>query len=86
MTTYFMGAYTFSAHPPFRLLSVSARPLTDDAFYTGEWFYNHKRSLDYVLFPMNTFLRDNYTAVLIFGHQVCTILVLVQYVQLFDHV
>jgi len=37
LTTYFMGAYTFSAHPPFRLLQISAAPYIDDRFYNGAW-------------------------------------------------
>lgn len=33
--TYFCGAYTFSAQPPFKLLSMSPHPIVDDSLYTG---------------------------------------------------
>lgn len=35
--TYFMGAFTFSAEPPFQLLSVSHQPILDkdNALYDG---------------------------------------------------
>lgn len=34
MWHYFMGAYTFSAEPPFHLTKISPRPIVSDEFYT----------------------------------------------------
>jgi predicted GH43/DUF377 family glycosyl hydrolase len=36
---YFMGAYTFSASPPFELTSMSADPLNSPSFYTYSSYY-----------------------------------------------
>lgn len=36
MTHYFMGAYTFSATPPFEIKSISPKPLFGKNFYNGE--------------------------------------------------
>lgn len=38
MTTYFMGAFTFNAHPPFRLKQMSALPIMHESLYTGKRF------------------------------------------------
>jgi predicted GH43/DUF377 family glycosyl hydrolase len=32
---YFMGAYTFSAHPPFQIEKISRKPIVGDGFYQG---------------------------------------------------
>lgn len=47
--TFFMGALTFSSHPPFRLKRISSAPLIHDDFYEGAWF---KRKYDYIIYPM----------------------------------
>jgi len=59
MRTYFMGAYTFSSRPPFRLLSISTVPILHERFYTGPWALMKKRNLDYVVFPVSIFFNDN---------------------------
>jgi predicted GH43/DUF377 family glycosyl hydrolase len=35
MLHYFMGAYTFSAHPPFQITRISPEPIIGPEFYTG---------------------------------------------------
>lgn len=57
MNTYFMGAYTFSAHAPFRLLSVSAMPIMPWRFYTGSWSPMKNARIDYCLFPTHIYLE-----------------------------
>lgn len=47
--TYWMGALTFSAHPPFRLLRISSAPLVDDELYQGPWM---RQRFDYVYYPV----------------------------------
>ena len=47
--TFFMGALTFSSHPPFRLLRMSSAPMIHPSFYEGAWF---KRKYDYIIYPM----------------------------------
>lgn len=47
--TFFMGALTFSSHPPFRLKRISTAPFIHDDFYEGAWF---KRKYDYIIYPM----------------------------------
>lgn len=51
MKTYLMGAYTFTAHPPFRLLTMSPEPILDRFLYEGEWAPFKNRKNDYVIFP-----------------------------------
>jgi hypothetical protein len=47
--TFFMGAYTFSSQPPFRLIRVSSAPIIHPKFYNGAWF---RRKYDYIVYPM----------------------------------
>lgn len=54
--TYFMGAVTFSAEPPFRLLRQSRVPLLLDAWYLGKW--TGMRSTDYVVFPIGLVVAE----------------------------
>lgn len=49
--TYFMGAYIFSAHPPFRVLRISRVPIALDEFYDGQWCQSPP--IDYVVYPMS---------------------------------
>lgn len=56
LRTYFMGAYTFSHEPPFRLLSVSAEPIVHESFYVGPWITRVYRSqTDYCVYPMQIY-------------------------------
>lgn len=45
MYFYFMGAYTFSATPPFQITKISRTPILHDTFYTPSTFYKR------VVFP-----------------------------------
>lgn len=70
LTTYWMGAYTFTKKPPFRLLSVSPEPIMDEFLYTGPWYRNYRnRHLDYIVFPMGLRQLDDNTLLLSFGKQ-----------------
>ena len=55
--TYFMGALTFSAMPPHRLLRQSRVPILVDEFYTGPWA--GMRTIDYIVFPLGFFVHDD---------------------------
>jgi predicted GH43/DUF377 family glycosyl hydrolase len=57
LKTYVMGAYTFSASPPFKLLSISPYPIMPEQFYTGAWYPIKNRQIDYCLFPLSLFLE-----------------------------
>ena len=46
--SYFMGALTFCASPPFHIYSVSRVPMVGENWYEGAWA---GRALDYVFFP-----------------------------------
>jgi len=46
--TYFMGAMTFCAHPPFHPLSMSTVPIVHPSWYDGPWI---NIRLDYCVFP-----------------------------------
>lgn len=35
---YFVGAYTFSAHPPFEIEAISPEPIIAEGFYSGETY------------------------------------------------
>lgn len=61
MSTYFMGAYTFTSQPPFQLLAVSRFPIVHPSLYSGPTFnlYRRKAASNYIVFPMSLFLgRD----------------------------
>lgn len=45
MWHYFMGVYTFSAHPPFQMTKISQLPLIAEGFYTSSSYYKR------VIFP-----------------------------------
>ncbi len=53
--SYFVGALTFSANPPFKLLRVSRVPLFQESWYDGQWFYPIK--VAYTVFPMGIMLE-----------------------------
>lgn len=54
MHHYFMGAYTFSAEPPFEITAISLTPIIADGFYTQSSY--SKR----VIFPGGFVVRDRY--------------------------
>ena len=56
LDTYTMGAYTFSASPPFRLLSMSISPIMHPDFYTGPWI---SRFIDYAVYPTHLTLSGD---------------------------
>ena len=53
MWYYFMGAYTFSAEPPFELTQISPVPISGEGFYTTSGY--EKR----VIFPSGFVAKDN---------------------------
>lgn len=57
MNTYFVGAYTFSATAPFRLLGISALPMMPGEFYTGAWSPMKNARIDYCFFPTSIYLE-----------------------------
>jgi hypothetical protein len=59
LKTYFLGAYTFTAHPPFQLVSITAYPMMTEQLYSGPWFWNARRKLDYVVFPLCIYFVDH---------------------------
>jgi hypothetical protein len=48
--TYFMGAYLFDVHPPFRITHMSSEPIVARDFYTGQFAFP---KLDFVNYPMS---------------------------------
>jgi predicted GH43/DUF377 family glycosyl hydrolase len=58
MKTYFMGAYTFTSKPPFKLVAMSEVPIMHNFLYTGAWSQFKNRRIDYVVFPTNFFVED----------------------------
>jgi hypothetical protein len=69
--TYFFGAYTFSAHPPFHLVAMSPFPIVDyDKLYSGHWDPIKPRNIDYVVFPTCFYLDEGENVIhLSFGRQ-----------------
>lgn len=55
---YFMGAYRFSAHPPFQITHISPEPIVSEGFYHGQ-SYNTWKPL-HVVFPMGCMLDDTH--------------------------
>ncbi len=51
---YFMGAYTFSAEPPFEMTKMTPLPITDKSFYTHSDYYKR------VIFPGGFVISDSY--------------------------
>jgi len=54
MYFYFMGAYTFSATPPFQVTKISASPIVSDSFYTASSYYKR------VIFPGGCVITDSF--------------------------
>lgn len=63
---YFMGAYTFSAHPPFSITSISKEPIVGKNFYHGESYKTWKPLQ--VVFPAGFIFDDRYVWV-VYGRQ-----------------
>lgn len=61
--SYFFGAYTFTAQPPFRITSMSQAPIVDKSLYDGPWSIWNKywRKIDYIIFPMSFVFLGNDT-------------------------
>lgn len=51
---YFMGAYTFSAEPPFEITRMSPLPIMDENFYTPSDYYKR------VIFPGGFVVSDSF--------------------------
>jgi hypothetical protein len=66
--TYFFGAYSFSLHPPFKLLSYSPVPIIHDIMYTGPWYNYRGIRYDYAAYPMALFLEKKGVLHLSYGH------------------
>jgi predicted GH43/DUF377 family glycosyl hydrolase len=58
MTHYVMGAYTFSAEPPFEIRRISRHPIVGPGFYSGP-IYNTWKPLR-VVFPMGIIMDEDY--------------------------
>lgn len=54
--TYFMGAYLFSAAPPFVPLALSRVPILVEEYYQGKWCVP---SVDYVVYPVGYYLSES---------------------------
>lgn len=54
--TYWMGCYTFSAKPPFKLLAISPAPIIHNSLYEGPWHQHSGNKYDYVVFPLGASL------------------------------
>ena len=67
LETYFMGAYTFSAKPPFTLLALSKLPIVDPRLYDGDWFREARRAVDYVIYPTQIYIENNATIFMTIG-------------------
>ena len=66
MTHYFMGAYTYSASPPFALTRVSPKPIIGKNFYNGP-MHNTWKPLR-VVFPCG-FVFDQKHIWIVYGRQ-----------------
>ena len=69
MKTYFLGAYTFSPRPPFRLLSLSPRPIIRPDWTQGPWNHLKNRKIDYIVFPVGLSRLDRDWLLLSYGRQ-----------------
>lgn len=63
---YFMGAYTFSAQPPFELTQISPEPIFGPDFYTGPAYKTWKPLR--VVFPCGFVMDENFAWV-VYGKQ-----------------
>lgn len=56
---YFMGAYTFSSKPPFRVTKISPEPILAPGFYTGRHYKPYWGSIK-AIFPCGFIFDDNF--------------------------
>ena len=63
---YFMGAYTFSANPPFKITRISREPIIGKNFYHGTSYKTWKPL--HVVFPGGFVESDGYIWIL-YGRQ-----------------
>lgn len=56
---YFIGAYTFSKHPPFSVTKISAVPIVAESFYTGAEYEPYWKPVQ-VVFPCGFIFDKNY--------------------------
>ncbi len=63
---YFMGAYTFENHPPFRVTAISKEPIIGKHFYHGPEYVMCKPCR--VVFPCG-FIMDEQFIWIVFGRQ-----------------
>ncbi|MEN9654880.1 MAG: hypothetical protein RL235_992 [Chlamydiota bacterium] len=59
MLHYFIGAYTFEAHPPFSITRMSKKPIVGKTFYQGP-VYKHYWKPVRVVFPCGYIIDGNY--------------------------
>ena len=64
---YVIGAYTFSAKPPFEITHVSSEPIIGKQFYTGAEYEHYWKPVR-VVFPCG-FIKDNQYIWLSYGRQ-----------------
>jgi len=60
MLHYFMGAYTFSASPPFGLKRISPEPIVGRDFYNGPNPYKHYWQPGMYVFPGGILVEDDF--------------------------
>ena len=58
--SYWIGAYTFSPHPPFRMLRMSHVPILKREWYDGPWVFK-RGGWGYVPYPMSVIFERNKT-------------------------
>lgn len=63
--TYFMGAFIFSAQPPFHILAITRYPIIPfPEMYEGRWkCYTRHCGIDYVIFPMSVQMYEDHLLV-----------------------
>ena len=59
MPHYFMGAYTFSQHPPFEITKISPEPIVCHGFYDGLKYKPYWKPVR-VVFPCGYIMNEHY--------------------------
>jgi predicted GH43/DUF377 family glycosyl hydrolase len=67
MLHYFMGAYVFSAEPPFHITHISQEPIVGEKFYSGTEYKPYWAPV-IVVFP-GGFIRDDTHIWIVYGRQ-----------------
>lgn len=57
---YFIGAYTFSAQAPYKILAVSSKPIVAKGFYTGSAYPSKTRTPVNVVYPCGLVTDDTH--------------------------